>query len=341
MPAFIPGRELSRRFALEVVVPLVRKHTDKPFALALLGPGSDVLGFDDETSMDHGWGPRVQVFGDLPDINLELLPQTFDGLRLTMASPWYQPVSVYRPEEFTRAVLGGVDVSKEDPLSYLLVTQQELRSLTEPNIWHDEIGLADYLEGLKAFPEGIKLYLLASLWSRIGEEEHLVGRASMRGDEVGAALIAGRVVRDFMRICFLLENVYAPYPKWFERGFAQLKCGPEVLGLATRVFDAKGIDQRDDALADLAIRVCGLFADSQFVDTQLHVHQFYERPISVCVADSDVVQALLNHITDPALIHLAEQRPMGSIEMVSDNVDVLENHDLRPLLRQLYERRAK
>ncbi|HLO97075.1 MAG TPA: DUF4037 domain-containing protein [Fimbriimonas sp.] len=336
MAAFISGRELSRRLALEVVLPHLRTQTNKPFALALLGPGSDVLGFDDETSMDHGWGPRVQVIGDLDELDFSGIPDEFLGLSVKMAGPWHEPLRVYRPDDFTNAILGDVAVSPSDPISFLLVTQQELRSLTQPNVWHDEIGLAARLSPFKQFPKDIKFYLLASLWSRIGEEEHLVGRASMRGDEVGATLIAARVVRDFMRICFLLEDAYAPYPKWFEHAFRQLDCGPEVLDLATRVFDAKGLDERDGALAALSIRVCGLFADRKLVDTQLHVHQFYGRPISVCVADSEVVQALLSRITDPALVHLAKRRPMGSIEMISDSVDVLENHSLRSGFRALF-----
>ncbi len=52
---FVPGRELSRAFYHEVVRELVR---DVEHSAALLGWGSDVLGFDTERSTDHGWGPR-------------------------------------------------------------------------------------------------------------------------------------------------------------------------------------------------------------------------------------------------------------------------------------------
>ena len=37
------------------------------YAAALLGPGSEVLGFDTARSTDHDWGPRLQVFLDPAD----------------------------------------------------------------------------------------------------------------------------------------------------------------------------------------------------------------------------------------------------------------------------------
>lgn len=60
MVAFIPGMELARDFFEDIVEPLL------PGALALsaglIGPGSEVLGFDSEMSTNHDWGPRVMIF---------------------------------------------------------------------------------------------------------------------------------------------------------------------------------------------------------------------------------------------------------------------------------------
>ena len=64
-PAFIPGLELGAAFYREAVGPLVG---EVPHSAALIGTGSDVLGFDTARSTDHGWGPRVQVFVDEADV---------------------------------------------------------------------------------------------------------------------------------------------------------------------------------------------------------------------------------------------------------------------------------
>lgn len=57
------GIELSRRFYSEVVRPwLDAAAPGLPHAAALIGYGSELLRFDDDTSRDHNWGPRVQLF---------------------------------------------------------------------------------------------------------------------------------------------------------------------------------------------------------------------------------------------------------------------------------------
>ena len=63
MPAFVSGLDLSRRFFQEIVRPLLtRNFPAVRYAAALLGPGSEVLGFDTEISTDHDWGPRLFLF---------------------------------------------------------------------------------------------------------------------------------------------------------------------------------------------------------------------------------------------------------------------------------------
>jgi hypothetical protein len=54
------------------------------------------------------------------------------------------------------------------------------------------------------------------------QEEPFVARTGDVGDELGSQVIAGRLVRALMQLCFLMERRYAPYSKWFGTGFSRL-----------------------------------------------------------------------------------------------------------------------
>ena len=64
--------------------------------------------------------------------------------------------------------------------------------------------------------------MLAAQWTWVAQEEAFVGRAVEVGDELGSRVMAARVVRELMRLCFLLERAYAPYSKWLGSAFARL-----------------------------------------------------------------------------------------------------------------------
>src|SRR3954454_13546719 len=69
MSAFLPGQELSRLFYEEAVRPILDQHMPGlRHSAALLGYGSDVLGYDTVRSTDHGWGPRLVIFLDDDDV---------------------------------------------------------------------------------------------------------------------------------------------------------------------------------------------------------------------------------------------------------------------------------
>ena len=56
---FIKGLELCEGFFFDIAKPILDKHFQSlPYSAGLIGYGSDVLGYDDEVSTDHMWGPR-------------------------------------------------------------------------------------------------------------------------------------------------------------------------------------------------------------------------------------------------------------------------------------------
>src|SRR5260221_13761400 len=63
MPDFIPGLRLSEMFYKEAVKPILdAEFPNLDYSAALIGSGSEILGYDTAQSTDHHWGPRLMLF---------------------------------------------------------------------------------------------------------------------------------------------------------------------------------------------------------------------------------------------------------------------------------------
>ena len=88
MPDFIRGLQLSEAYYREAVAPILdAAFPGLVYTAALIGSGSDVLGYDTPRSTDHGWGPRCWLFlrddetyrAAIDETLRAQLPQTFRG----------------------------------------------------------------------------------------------------------------------------------------------------------------------------------------------------------------------------------------------------------------------
>ena len=83
------GIQLSEGFYLEAVRPLLEQYfPGLPHAAALLGNGSEVLGYDDATSTDHHWGPRMQLFVRAGGLRYYCSATARDAGRAAAAAVW-------------------------------------------------------------------------------------------------------------------------------------------------------------------------------------------------------------------------------------------------------------
>jgi hypothetical protein len=333
VPEFAPGIELSRAFYKEVVAPLVG---DIPHSAARLGWGSDVLGFDTERSTDHGWGPQLQVFTDAR-LDLEPhLPETFRGwpvrygwddkpvkhhVEVTPVGPWLEEHLGFDPR-------GGMETR-----DWLTTPQQLLLEVTAGAVFHDGLGELEPLRtALEWYPREVWLWLLAAQWRRLDQEEPFVGRTAEVGDELGSRVLAARLARDLMRLCFLLERRYAPYSKWFGRAFAELDAAAEVGPALERAIGATDYPTREEALVVAAEAVARRHnALGLTEEVEPTVRLFHSRPFRV-LGSGRFVDACLAEIEDPWLKKL----PLaGSIDQWSDSTDVLAKP---PVARRLGSR---
>ena len=341
MPA-MQGIELSRRFYAEVVSPwLAREFPQLRQAAALIGHGSELLGFDDEMSRDHDFGPRVHLFvtdADFETLGPEIVsrfaeaaPASFHGIAARPGHGRHRAdafgddrhgLEVWTTRKAIRHWL-AIDIDAPlDSVGWLGLAEQRLLAVTAGAVFRDDVGeLTALRDRLSYLPRHVWLYKLACQWRRIAEERAFVGRTGFAGDELGSRVIAARLVRDAMRMGFLIERRYAPYPKWFGTAFSRLPCAGQIAPLLDRVLDAADWKTREQTLAE-----------SYFVLAQLHVARglpgdfeprigpYFDRPFTVINADG-ISAAIRAEIEDPFLGALPV---IGALDQVTDSTPVVE-----------------
>jgi hypothetical protein len=338
-------------FYQEAVRPIL--DSDFPgliYSAALLGSGSEVLGFDTEMSTDHSWGPRCYLFLQESDhekladpIRLALgnkLPLTFRGFYTHYQSTAEEPnthlagpteerpinhrVVIDTLSNFLQDYTGAAIDKGMTLLDWLLIPEQNLRTLTAGGLFHDGLRTVEPLrEQLAWYPDDVWLYLLSVQWERIGQEEPFVGRTGIVGDETGSAVIASRLVRDLMRLCMLMEREYAPYPKWFGTGFSKLRCAPKLRPIFAAVHRAKSWQERETHLVaayEFVAQMHNQLGITASIPNQ--TSYFHDRPFQV-IQGGEAAHIIRQSITDEAVKALPPG--IGKVDQFLDNTDILSH----------------
>jgi hypothetical protein len=354
---FIPGLELARQFYAEVVGPLLdQSFPGVPYSAALVGGGSDVLGFDSPRSTDHNWGPRLQVFlasgtadraGEITELLADRLPGTFRGW--PTAFPDATAAST-EPRHWVEVTELGSWLDGQlgfDPrrgvtlLDWLATPAQRLAEVTAGAVFHDGLDVAqgtgqagaqvpDRLGGLAAvrsrlawYPQDVWLYVLACQWQRVSQEESFPGRCTEVGDELGSAVVTGRLARDLMRLCLLMQRRYPPYSKWLGTAFAALPSAGEIGPLLAGAISAAGWAERERQLS-AAYEAMAVLHNELGITAPLEVttRPYYSRPYQV-IGAGRFTAALRREIADPAITRLSLA---GTVDQFIDNTDAF--HDM-------------
>ncbi len=352
---FISGIELARLYYAEQVRPLLdERFPALPHSAALIGAGSEVLGFDSHRSTDHDWGPRLELFladsRDSPDVAMtisevlaERLPMQFRGyptaFRASGAGP--EPAShgveVASLRDWLSRQLGFDPLTGVRLLDWLATPTQVLAEITGGAVFYDGLGESGASSGggglsaaraaLAWYPRDVWLHILACQWQRIDQEEAFPGRCAEAGDELGSALVAARLVRDLVRLVLLMQRRYPPYSKWLGTAFAQSPAAAGLLPLLSGALTASSWPQREDYLCtgyEAAARLHNELGLTAYVDPAVRP-TYFERPFRVLSA-ARFSRALRDAIQDERVRAL----PLtGAVDQFIDSTDAIK--DLRLL----------
>jgi hypothetical protein len=339
MPApSVSGLDLAEDYFHQVVRPITEDVVQgRPYAAALIGPGSEVQGFDTARSTDHAWGPRVMILvlsRDMPRLGQSLdqalgdgLPHSFRGYPTRFSHPRAPDpaghcVEVTDVASLGATVLGFDPGSRVTQFDWLSTSWQRLREFTSGRVFHDASGeLSTARERLAWYPPDMWAYVLACQWRRIAQEEPFVGRCLEVGDRVGARLVTARLSRDLIHLAMLMDRQYPPYSKWLGTAWSGVTA-PDLRRGVDAVLDAADPSEAEGQLGDAyvaALRMHNTLGITAPLDPTLR--QFHDRPYVISDADR-VAAALRETITDSAL----RSRPLtGCIDQFVDSTDVLSH----------------
>lgn len=334
------GADLARRYFSDVVRPILAERFARlPHAAGRLGSGSDVLGFDDETSQDHDWGLRLSLFvpaDAVREVDRELerrLPETFEGLPTRFAFTGQtgrrQRVDVASVSGFLDARLGFDPRANPSVADWLSLTGQAALEVTAGPVFVDtDGGLTAARAALRWYPEDVWRYVLASDWIRLAQELPLMSRAADVGDDVGSCIIAARLTQITMHLAFMLERRWPPYAKWFGTSFDRLACAKELGDALSRTLHAHNDADRQSGLARALESLLRKQNSLGLTAVTPALVPFWDRPH--IHPNPAIATQLLKGITHDRVKTLPHGH--GSAEQRTDNVDILVNARARARL---------
>lgn len=229
------GMDLARAYCERYAASLFAdglEHLSRRCALGLVGPGSECLGFDDELSRDHDFGPGFCIwlepsdyasFGSELQRRYDALPHEFMGYRRVATQLSGKRVGVFDADEFCLRYTGiaGVPSSSRE---WLFVPQQLLAEYTAGEVFFDPAGVmarrrAPYME---FYPDAVVRKKVAAECANMAQAgQYNLPRCVRRHDMVAANAARAEFITSLMVVMHLLSRVYMPFYKWSFRSLQE------------------------------------------------------------------------------------------------------------------------
>lgn len=234
------GIELSESFFNDCIFPVLQDNFGSyldDISAALLGDGSEVLGFDDEISHDHNYCPRVLLFvvdkkfdlvGDaLLKAILDVAPNDYKGFKL-QNNEFRKFIEVVPLEGFFINYL-DTDYFPVTSIDWLKLDEQKLLELTSGKIFYDSKNqLRQTIDKIRFYPKDVKYFLLSTCYSRLSEVGG-IERSIIRKDFISVDMYRSYFVYFAIKTFHLYKNRFCPYRKWMGINLETLGCEGEEL----------------------------------------------------------------------------------------------------------------
>lgn len=209
-------------------------------AAGLAGQGSECLGFDDEISTDHDYGPSFCLWltrEDYEKYGIQLqqaydsLPKEFMGVgsRQTGIHGGGRVGALCIPDFYYG--LMGLEQAPGDNREWMRLSETALCTVVNGKVFEDPLGEFSAIrqELLQFYPEDVrikKIVARAAVMAQSGQYNY--ARAMKRGEKVAAQLALAEFVKSTISMVYLLNRRYTPFYKWMHHGMKDLPILSEI-----------------------------------------------------------------------------------------------------------------
>lgn len=278
------------------------KHSAR-IAAGLVGEGSECLGYDDEISRDHDYGPGFCLWlakEDYDEIGQELqrayleLPREYGGLQRMTSAQGQGRVGVFETGAFYRRFT-GLSGPPETLLQWLRLPESYLATATSGEVFWDPLGAFSEIRQtyLNYYPEDVRRKKLAARAVQAAQAgQYNFSRCWKHGESVAAGIALHKFIEAAISMAHLLCRRYMPYYKWMHRSLAQLPKLSDLAELIQRLSRIGGYAEHREEAEDLI--------------EQISARLIWElRTQGLSDSQSDFLQdhgyEIMCHISDPTL----------------------------------------
>ena len=215
------GLELSKRYYMAYGKEMISNGFPAlkgRVAAGLAGQGSECLGFDDDISKDHDYGPSFCLWLNREDFGIygralmeeyRKLPMEFEGVKGREVSVHGKDrVGVLCIPDFYYRLLGTEDVPGSNR-EWLKIPEEALCMATNGDVFEDPFGEFSRIRKglLNYYPEDVRIKKIAARAAVMAQSgQYNYARAMKRGEYVAAKLALAEFIKSTGSMVYLLNK---------------------------------------------------------------------------------------------------------------------------------------
>lgn len=264
------GLELARHYFEEIGLPMIRRDFgmyESRIAAGLAGEGSEVLGFDDELSRDHDWGPSFCIwltdedaarFGRELQEAYEKLPGEYLGYPARQVFKGGEArVGVIRISDFYRGYT-GLCRAPETAEEWMRIPEMMLAKAAGGQVFMDGPGEFSRIRQalLRYYPPEVRLKKISARAAAMAQSgQYNYSRCLKRGEHVAAASALSEFTNAACSMVYLLNRQYMPFYKWAHHGMRYLPTLSTVHGMMSELHTSQNGSRKMHLIEEICTMV--------------------------------------------------------------------------------------